>query len=178
MQAGRSAGIRHLAVSVLLFAAAVSYAPGMRAEGRKACTKYLTAAEVDGALGRKLEAAEPVEYSEGFTVCSWSIDRPEGALGVNLSVFEMKAIREGMVSAESVPEFFDLQVSSKRDQAGADPEKLDSYGRRVVLFTEDTQWTVMIEGENAFVHLSISPGDVTRSQVDKVVEAVVARLKK
>ncbi|MEO8380283.1 MAG: hypothetical protein ABI779_11520 [Acidobacteriota bacterium] len=124
------------------------------------------------ALGVELETVEPVEYSPGFTVCSWTKDRPEGQLGVNLSFFELKAIREGMVSAESIPEYFDLQVSSTQEQSGVAPRKLAGVGKRAVLFSEEALWIVMIELEEGFAHLAISPTDVTRTQVEAMAKAV------
>lgn len=148
-----------------------------QAEGKPSCAAFLTAAEVQTALGMELETVEPVEYSPGFTVCSWTKDRPEGQLGVNFSFFELKAIREGMISAESIPEYFDLQVSSKREESGVEPQKLEGIGKRAVLFSEEGLWIVMIELEEGFAHLAISPSDVARSQVEAVAKAVKSRAK-
>jgi hypothetical protein len=160
-------------VSIFLLVSAGSEA---RAEG-KACAAWLTAAEVETALGVKLETADPVEYSPGFTVCSWTKDRPEGQLGVNLSFFELQAIREGMISAESIPEYFDLQASSREEQFAAKPEKLEGIGERAVLFYEENLWIVMIELKEGFAHLSISPTDITRAQVEATAKAVAAHAK-
>lgn len=161
---------------VLLLASAVAY--DVRAEGAAPCAAWLTAAEVKTALGVELETVEPVEYSPGFTVCSWTKDRPEGQLGVNLSFFELKAIREGMVSAESIPEYFDLQVSSTQEQSGVEPQELAEVGKRAVLFSEEGLWIVMIELEEGFAHLAISPGDVARAQVEAMAKAVGSRANK
>lgn len=139
------------------------------------CAKWLTAAEVKAALEMELETADPVEYSPGFTVCSWTKDRPEGQLGVNFSFFEMKAIREGGTSAETIPEYFDLEVASKRDEIKAEPEKLEGIGKRAALFSEEYLWIVMIELEDGFAHLAISPADVTRAQVEALAKAAAAR---
>ena len=57
---------------VVSLASAVSFASDVRAEGRAACAAWLTASEVEAALGVKLETIDPVEYSPGFTVCSWA----------------------------------------------------------------------------------------------------------
>jgi hypothetical protein len=162
---------------VLSLASAVIFASDVRAEGRAECAAWLTASEVETALGVALETIDPVEYSAGFTVCSWVKDRPEGQLGVNLSFFELKAIREGMISAESIPEYFDLQVSSTRDTSGTEPQKLDGIGKRAVLFSEEGLWIVMIELEKGFVHLSISPSDVSRTRVVAVAKAIVSHAK-
>ncbi|MDP9194030.1 MAG: DUF3558 domain-containing protein [Acidobacteriota bacterium] len=161
---------------VLLLASAVAY--DLRAEGAAPCAAWLTAAEVRTALGVELETVEPVEYSPGFTVCSWTKDRPEGQLGVNLSFFELKAIREGMVSAESIPEYFDLQVSSTQERSGVEPQELAEVGKRAVLFSEEALWIVMIELEEGFAHLAISPGDVARAQVEAMAKAVDSRANK
>ncbi|HVE70112.1 MAG TPA: hypothetical protein VNI54_01990 [Thermoanaerobaculia bacterium] len=158
---------------VLLLASAA--ASDLRAEGSAACAAWLTATEVNTALGVELETVDPVEYSPGFTVCSWTKDRPEGQLGVNLSFFELKAIREGMVSAESIPEYFDLQVASKREAGGGEPQKLDGIGKRAVLFSEEHLWIVMIELAEGFAHLAISPTDVTRAQVEATAKAVASK---
>jgi hypothetical protein len=158
-------------VFVLLFGS------DLRADGQAPCAALLTAAEVKAALGTELERADPVEYSPGFTLCSWTKDRPEGGLGMHLSFFEMKAIREGMISAESIPEYFDLQVSSKKEVSGVEPEALEGVGKRAVLFSEENLWIVMIELEKGFVHLAISPGDVTRAQVEAMARAVDSRAK-
>ena len=163
---------------LLTLAAALTFASGARAADRMDCTAWLTAAEVETALEMKLESAEPVEYSPGFTVCSWVKDRPEGQLGVNLSFFDPQAIREGMISAETIPEYFDLQVSSKRDQSGAEPEKLEGIGKRAVLFTEEWLWIVMIELEEGFAHLSVSPTDIGRAKLDALAKAATTRKKK
>jgi hypothetical protein len=159
-------------VVLLSLVLSLSVAVSGWAEERKACSAWLTAADVESALGIEVETAEPVEYSAGFTVCSWTKDRPEGQLGVNLSFFEPQAIREGMISAESIPEYFDLQVSSRRDQFHAEPQELVGVGKRAVVFTEEHLWIVMIELEEGFVHLALSPGDITREQVEKVAKAV------
>ena len=149
----------------------------VQAEGKAPCAAWLTAAEVQAALGMELETVDPVEYSPGFTVCSWVKDRPEGQLGVNLSFFELKAIREGMISAQSIPEYFDLQVSAKREERGAEPQELDGVGNRAVLFSEEGLWIVMIELEEGFAHLAISPSDVARAQVESLAKAVGSRAK-
>lgn len=162
---------------VLSLASAVSFASDVRAEGSAACAAWLTASEVETALGVALETIDPVEYSAGFTVCSWAKDRPEGQLGVNLSFFELQAIREGMISAESIPEYFDLQVSSKQDTSGTEPQKLDGIGKRAVLFSEEGLWIVMIELEKGFVHLAISPSDIARAQVVAVAKAIDSHAK-
>jgi len=159
---------------VLLVSAVAS---DLRAEGAAPCAAWLTAAEVKDALGMELETVDPVEYSPGFTVCSWTKDRPEGQLGVNLSFFELKAIREGMVSAESIPEYFDLQVSSTQEQSGVEPQKLTDIGKRAVLFADEALWVVMIELEEGFAHLSISPNDVARAQVEALAKAMASRTK-
>ncbi len=164
-------------VLVLSLSPAASFASEARAEKRAACAAWLTASEVETVLGVKLETIDPVEYSPGFTVCSWAKDRPEGQLGVNLSFFELKAIREGMISADSIPEYFDLQVSSKQDSSGTGPQALDGIGKRAVLFSEEGLWIVMIELEEGFVHLAISPSDVTRAQVVAVAKAVDSHAK-
>jgi hypothetical protein len=96
---------------------------------------------------------------------------------VNLSFFELKAMREGMMSAESIPEYFDLHVSSKQEQSGVKPQKLDGIGKRAVLFSEEVLWIVMIELEEGFAHLAISPADVTRAQVEVLAKAVSSRAK-
>jgi hypothetical protein len=126
----------------------------------------------------KVETAEPVEYSEGFTVCSWTRDLPEGQLGVSVSFFNMKAIREGMMSAESVPEYFDLQVASTREQGGKEPVALEGYGRRAVLFSDQYLLVVMMEMEKGFVHLALSASDVKREQIEALARAVASREKK
>lgn len=175
MQKKRARRAMVFALFIPLLASAA--ASDVRAEGPAACAAWLTAAEVQGALGMELETVEPVEYSPGFTVCSWTKDRPEGQLGVNFSFFELKAIREGMISAESIPEYFDLQVSSKKDESGAEPETLDGVGKRAVLFSEENLWIVMIELEEGFAHLAISPTDVARAKVEKMAKAVATRAK-
>ena len=171
MQAKREV---HASVLVLFI---LSFASGVRAEGRAACAAWLNEADVETALGMEVETVEPVEYSAGFTVCSWVKDRPEGQLGVNLSFFELQAMREGMISAQSIPEYFDLQVSSKREERGAEPQELDGVGKRAVLFSEEGLWIVMIELEQGFAHLAISPSDVTRAQVESMAKAVGSRKK-
>ncbi|MGZ5474284.1 MAG: hypothetical protein ACXW31_16635, partial [Thermoanaerobaculia bacterium] len=70
---------------ILPLASALSFASDARAEGGAACAAWLTASDVETALGVDLETIDPVEYSAGFTVCSWTRDRPEGQLGVYLS---------------------------------------------------------------------------------------------
>ena len=161
---------------ILLLASAVP--SDVRAEGGAPCAAWLTAAEVEAALEMKLETVEPVEYSPGFTVCSWTRDRPEGQLGVNLSFFELKAIREGGgMSAESIPEYFDLQVSSKKGESGVKSETLDGVGKRAVLFTEEGLLIVMIELEEGFAHLAISPSDVSRAQVEALAKALDSHAK-
>lgn len=179
MRIKRVARRRAVARSILFLVAALGLSSlEVLADGPPGCGAYLGTAEVESALGVKVEAADPVEYSEGFSVCSWTRDRPEGQLGVILSFFDMKAIREGMVSAESVPEFFDLQVSSKRDVLGVEPVKLEGYGSRAVLFSEGVLWTVMIEMKEGFVHLGVTPGDVKQASVEKLAKAISSRLKK
>ena len=168
---------RVLVLVILCLASLLSFASAARAEGPAACAAWLTEAEVEAALEVEVETAAPVEYSPGFTVCSWVKDRPEGQLGVNLSFFELKAIREGMISAESIPEYFDLQVSSKREERGAEPQELDGVGKRAVLFSEEGLWIVMIELEEGFAHLAISPSDVARAQVESMAKAVGSRKK-
>ena len=162
--------------AVLTLATVLSFASHVRAEGTAACAAWLDAAEVESALQMKLETTDPVEYSPGFTVCSWTKDRAEGQLGVNLSFFELKAMREpGAMSAESIPEYFDLQVASKKEQDGSEPEKLEGIGKRAVLFTEDVLAIVMVELEEGFMHLSISPNEVTRAQLEALAKAATSR---
>jgi hypothetical protein len=167
-------GVRRPMVFVLFI---LLFGSDLRADGQAPCAGLLTAEEVQAALGTDLERAEPVEYSPGFTLCSWTKDRPEGGLGVHLSFFEMKAIREGMISADSIPEYFDLQVSSTKEVKGVEPEVLEGVGKRAVVFSEESLWIVMIELEKGFVHLAISPGDVTRAQVEAMAKAVDSRAK-
>jgi hypothetical protein len=150
----------------------LSAASDMRAEMSTTCAEWLTADDVSKALGLELETSDPVEYSPGFTLCSWTKDRPEGQIGANFSFFTMEAIRDGMISAESIPQYFDMHVSSHRDTTGVEPEKLEGIGKRAVLFTEDHLWIVMIELETGFGHLSLSPGDITRQQVEAVAKQV------
>lgn len=175
MQGKRALRSMVLVVFMLLLASAAG--SDLRAEGAAPCAAWLTAAEVQAALGMELETVAPVEYSPGFTVCSWTKDRPQGQLGVNLSFFELKAIREGMVSAESIPEYFDLQVSSRREEFGVEPQKLDGAGRRAVLFSEEHLWIVMIELQEGFAHLAISPSDVARSQVEAMARSIGSHAK-
>lgn len=167
-----------LASFVLSFVSMLAPAPEVRAEGPAACSAWLTAAEVKAALGLDVETADPVEYSPGFTVCSWTKARPEGEIGVNLSFFQLQAIREGMISAESIPEYFDLQVSSTKETSGTEPEKLEGIGKRAVLFSDDGLWVVMIELNEGFAHVALSPGDITRAQVEAVAKAVASHAKK
>jgi hypothetical protein len=178
MQAKRVVCPGVLVSLILTLAAAVSFASGVRAAERMDCTAWLSTADVETALEMKVEPAEPVEYSPDFTVCSWMKDRPEGQLGVHFSFFGPKAMREGAISAESIPEYFDLQVASKRGESGAEPEKLDGVGKRAVLFTEEWLWIVMIELEEGFGHLSISPTDVGRAKLEALAKAVRKREKK
>ena len=171
-------GKRVLRTVVPVFVVLLSAAGAdLRAEGAP-CAALLTTADVQTALGVEVDAAEPVEYSPGFTVCSWSKDRPEGQLGVHLSYSDMQAIREGMMPAESVREYFDSQVGSKTEQDQIEPLELDGIGERAVLFSEEHLWIVMIELEDGFAHLGISPGDITRSQVEAIAKAVSARAKR
>jgi len=164
---------------VLSLVSTLTWAPDARAERPAGCAAWLTAADVEKAIGLELETVDPVEYSPGFTVCSWTKDRPEGQLGVGLSFFELRAMREpGPMTAESIPEYFDLQVASKKEQDGKEPETLDGIGKRAVLFTEDVLAIVMIELEEGFVHLSISPNEVPRAQVEALAKAVTARAKR
>ena len=121
------------ALAVSLFALALP-APEALAGGKPACAAYLTEAEVEGALGLDMEATEPVEYSEGFTVCSWVKDRPvEGQLGINLSFFEMKAIRDRFDKAaaylgiEGGFDGFRSFVQEFNDQLGI-PRRLSDVG--------------------------------------------------
>lgn len=158
--------------SIVLFVLITSAALELRGQEAAACDNWLTSDEVSAALGVEVDTSEPVEYSPGFTVCSWTKNRPEGQLGANFSFFTPQAIREGMISAESIPEYFDLQVSSHRDTTSVEPEKLDGVGKRAVLFAEDGLWIVMIELEEGFGHLALSPGDVTREQVLAVARGV------
>jgi hypothetical protein len=152
-------------------------ASDLRAADAAPCAALLTTAEVQTALGTTVETVEPVQYSPGFTLCSWTKDRPEGGLGVHFSLFELQAIREGMVSAESIPEYFDLQVSSKQEEVGAEPAKLEGIGKRAVLFSEEYLWIVMIELEDGFAHLGLSATDITRAQVETMAKAVDSRAK-
>lgn len=172
MQCWRTARNALVMASILTF---VSLGGDARAETSAECANWLTAADVARVLGVELETAEPVEYSPGFTVCSWVRDRPEGQLGVNFSFFTPQAMREGMISAESIPEYFDLQVSSHRDTTSSEPQELAGVGKRAVVFSEEQLWIVMIELEDGFGHLALSPGDVTREQVEAVAKAVRRR---
>ena len=90
----------------------------------------------------------------------------------------MKAIREGMVSAESIPEYFDLQVSSTQETNGSKPEQLEGIGKRAVLFSQEHLWIVMIELDEGFVYLSVSPTDITRARVEALAKSVAAHAKK
>lgn len=157
------------ALLILLFATA------MRVESPPPCAEWLTTTEVQGALGMEVHAEGPAEHSPGFTLCSWTKDRPEGQLGVHFSFFEPEAMREGPITAESIPEYFDLQVAAKKDESGAEPQKLDGVGKRAVLFSEEYLWIVMIELEEGFAHLAISPTDITREQVEKLAKAAASR---
>ena len=164
---------------ILSLASALTFASDVRAEEPAACAGWLTAAEVESALGMTVESVDPVEYSPGFTVCSWTKDRPEGQLGVHLSFFELKAMKEpGPMTAESIPEYFDLQVASKKESDGKEPETLEEIGKRAVLFSEEGLWIVMIELEEGFAHLAVSPSDVTRAQIEALAKAVAAHAKK
>jgi hypothetical protein len=164
------------ALLMLLLASAVAY--DVRAEGSAPCAAWLTAAEVKAALNMELQTSKPVEYSPGFTVCSWTKDRPEGQLGVHFSFFEMKAIREGMVPAESISEYFDREVASKKEEGGSESQTLDGIGKRAVLFTEENLSIVMIELEEGFAHLAISPnGVVNRDQLVAMAKAAASRAK-
>jgi hypothetical protein len=177
MLAKRDLRSNALVLSLLTLLSVMAFATDLHAEPA-ACAAYLTAAEVEAAVGVRVETAEPVEYSEGFTVCSWVKDLPEGQLGVSLSFFNMKAIREGMMSAESIPEYFDLQVASTREQGGKEPVKLEGYGKRAVLFSDEYLLVVMMEMEKGFVHLALSASDITRKQIEALAKAVASREKK
>jgi len=165
---------RNIVRSFLMVMSVLFVMPGASviAAEQAACAEWLTAEDVSKALGLELQTTDPVEYSPGFTLCSWTKDRPEGQIGVNFSFFTMEAIREGMISAESIPEYFDMHVSSHRDTTGGEPQQLEGIGKRAVLFTEDHLWIVMIELETGFGHLSLSPGDITREQVEAVAKQV------
>ena len=159
-------------LAIVCLAAALAFAFDAQAD----CAAWLNAAEVESALGIKLETQDPVEYSPGFTVCSWTKDRPEGQLGVSLSFFELEAMREpGPMSAESIPEYFDLQVASKKEQDGKDAVELERIGKRAAMFSEDVLTIVMIELEEGFVHLAITPSEFKREQVEALAKAAASR---
>lgn len=162
---------------VVSLVAGLGFAPQVRAEGKAACTAWLTKAEVEKALGVTLDAGEPVEYSPGFTVCSWTKDRPEGGLGIHLSFMELKAMQDGPLAAATIPEYFDNQVASKKESDGKEPKTLEGIGKRAVMFTEEYLAIVMIELEEGFAHLSISPADDT-AQLEALAKAVAAHEKK
>lgn len=177
MHAKRDLRSGALVLSILGVVSFLAVAADLHAE-EPGCAAYLTAAEVEAALGIEVETQEPVEYSEGFTVCSWVKDLPEGQLGVNLSFFNMKAIREGMMSAQSIPEYFDLQVASTREQGGKEPQKLEGYGKRAVLFSDEYLLVAMMEMDKGFVHLALTAGSVKREQIEALAKAVASRDKK
>ena len=161
-------------VPLMLFASA--FAGAAHAEEKvPRCVGWLTKAEIESALGVEVQAGDPVEYSPGFTLCSWTRDRPEGQLGLHLSFFELEAMREGPMTAESIPEYFDLQVSTKQGELGTEPATLEGIGKRAVLFSEEHLWIVMIELEEAFVHFSVSPTDITREQVETMARAAASQ---
>lgn len=171
----RSNSVARFLIAILVFFGVLAFTPDMNADQVKTCAAFLTTEEVEFALGMKVQVVDPIEYSEGFTSCSWLVDRDEGQLGVNFYFFEIKAIREGMISAESIPEFFDLSLATMRDGGGGEPQKLTGIGKRAVLFANEENWTVLIETDEGFAQVSVTSSGVEREQAVAVGKVAASR---
>jgi hypothetical protein len=170
----RAEGVRPVALVsfALSFLATLILAPEVRGES-DLCATLLTNDEVKTALGRPLSEDSPTiaaQSMDGTSTCYWTTSGAEPAVYITLMFHELEAIREAMVSAGSVSDFFDMNVSSTTDRGGVAPEMLKDVGVRAALFSESEAQFVYIETVEGFVHLSAI--GATRAQIEELARAV------
>ena len=148
----------------------VIVAPALRAEEVAECARLLTPAELEAAAGEKFEeVSDPVVYAEGHTLCSFHT--AAGAKSVMVTSQSLEAIREGMISAETVKEFFDMNVRSTED-VGSKGQAVKGIGVRAVLFTEPERLRMFVEMKKGFVEVATT--GLTAKQIEAVAAAVAA----
>ncbi|HVS03701.1 MAG TPA: hypothetical protein VMT16_13100, partial [Thermoanaerobaculia bacterium] len=84
----------------------------------------------------------------------------------------LKAIQEGMISAETVAEFFDMNVRSTEDVGGSKGQAIKGIGVRAVLFTEPERLRMFVETKKGFVEVAAT--GLTAKQLEAVAKAVAA----
>lgn len=160
--------VRRAAHSAVLFAIVVTTALSVRGDDVAQCSKLLTQDEVKAAVGEAFdEVSEPTIYAEGHSVCAFF-----GAEGksVMLTFLDPGAIHNGMISAESVAEYFDMNVRSTEEVGGLKGKPLQGIGVRAVLFSTPERPTIMIETKKGFAE--VASAGLTEKQLEAVAKAV------
>ncbi|HVR30474.1 MAG TPA: hypothetical protein VMS86_13185, partial [Thermoanaerobaculia bacterium] len=112
-----------------LFALVLVITPVLHAQEVPECARLLTQAELEAAAGEKFdEGSDPVVYAEGHTLCTFFA--AGGTKSVMVTFQNLKAIQEGMISAETVAEFFDMNVRSTEDVGGSKGQAIKGIGVR------------------------------------------------
>jgi hypothetical protein len=138
------------------------------------CVALLTGAELKSAAGVVFdEVSDPVSFSEGQSQCSFFAHTDDGLKQVMFSYWNATAIREGMVSAESIPEFFDMMVRSHEEVGGVKGTKLEGIGVRS-FFWEGEERTATIYAEMQIGFAEIIGKGLTRPQLEAVAKAAAA----
>ena len=163
--------IHRLAGGIALIGLIVFTSPASATEISHDCVALLTAAELKTAVGVVFdEVSDPVSFSEGQSQCSFFAHTGDGLKSVMFSFWNRTAIREGMISAESIPEFFDMMVRSKEEVDGEQGTKIQGVGVRSVLWEGAELSTVYVEAQIGFAEV-LAKG-LTRAQLEAVGKAV------
>ena len=150
---------------VLLLAASA------HAEDAPQCAMVLTQDELKAAVGESFdEVSKPVIYAEGHSQCSFFT--AGGAKTVMVTFMNLHAIREGMISAETVLEFYEMSVRSREDVTGQKGQVLKNVGVRAALFREPEPMTALVAMKDGFAE--IAAVGLTAGQLEAVAKAVAA----
>lgn len=145
--------------------------PALHADEVPECARLLTQIELEAAAGEKFdEVSDPVVYAEGHTLCTFFA--AGGTKSVMVTFQNLKAIQEGMISAETVAAFFDMNVRSTEDVGGSKGQAMKGIGVRAVLFTESERLRMFVETKKGFVEVAAT--GLTAKQLEAVASAVAA----
>jgi hypothetical protein len=160
---------------LLLFLAAlltvVAVAPIGVADDAPLCAQMLTAARLQAALGVSFDdVSDPVIYADGHSQCSFLTGG--GKKNVMLTFLNLRAIQEGMISAESIPAYYDMNVRSTEETLETKGTPVKGVGVRAVLFDNPEVLRMMIETKKGFAEISAS--GLSAKEMEAVGRAAVA----
>ncbi len=156
-------------IAALTLAIAVSSAAAPAIAETLRCAGMLTAAEVKAATGTAFEDMGPDSRNPGESECDWMARGGGGFKSVAFTFYELKAIEEALIPADSPAEFYDLNVRSTEEVAGGKGEKLPGIGVRAVLIRNSEQLVLYVERADGL--LRIVTNGLTNEQATAVARS-------